>query len=349
MSTSRHNGRPQPPIVSPSPLNCGILPQGSIIKLPVQISNPSEQPLLWHVDTSGTRWLILDQKTGVLQPGGQQTVNIAVDTNSLQIGSYAATLTFTSEGEAVSVSVQVPVTLAISPASFLPVTGGQSFAISPLTVGLSFVRNQNSSKTLPLPIATRDSQNTMKWTADTGGTSWLTLDRNEGILQKHEHQTIHVTAYTSSMALGDYLATLTFITDVSGTKSASQLQSELHVSDIPYGDSGPKAPTVTPNHLDFGTSPLVGTNASLNFTNPAQNGAVNWTMGTGGVSWVSLDKSAGTLQAGGQQTIHVTINKTGLNAGNYQTDLELTFTFADPAKAGLEPTSVLIPVTMSVP
>ena len=72
-------------------------------------------------------------------------------------------------------------------------------------------------------------------------------------------------------------------------------------------------------------------------------------MGTGGVSWVSLDKSAGTLLAGGQQTVHVTINKTGLNAGNYPTDLELTFTFADPAKAGLEPTSVLIPVTMSVP
>src|ERR1700693_5222587 len=50
------------------------------------------------------------------------------------------------------------------------------------TVGLDFgTLTPKSSKTLPLAITNQYSQ-TVDWTAATGGTTWLTLDRSKGTL-----------------------------------------------------------------------------------------------------------------------------------------------------------------------
>ena len=160
-----------------------------------------------------------------------------------------------------------------------------------------------------------------------------------------------VTANADSLNYGDYSATLTFIIETAGTQSTGgQIQAELHVSPIPYGDNGPKAPIVNPNRLDFGTLQLPGNNVVLQFVNPAINGAVDWTISTGGINWINLDTSAGILDPDKSQTIKVTLESIGLKAANsYRTDLILSLTFADPAKADFEPTSVLVPVTLTVP
>ncbi|SRR6266568_311282 len=344
----------QPPTIGQSPLDFGAIPQGESRAVQEVISNPTQQTLLWHADTSGTRWLYMNKSAGTLQPGDQEAVDVTIDTSSLAVGEYAATLTFISEGDDSSAYVQVPVTLNVSPAPDLPLAGKPGFAVSPLTVGVTFSQNLSSSQTLPLAITNRDSQNAMKWTADTGGTNWVTLDRSEGILQPHEQQTIYVTANTTnSLAYGDYTNTLTFTTEGAGTSSAVQLQADMHISPIPYGDSGPKAPIVSPTYLDFDTLQLPWNNPLLSFTNPASNGTVDWVMKNSGVSWVKLNNSVvplrGTLQGGSTQPINVTINKTGLPAGPQQTDLSITFTFHDPAKASLEPTSRSVKVTMTVP
>src|SRR5262249_45954640 len=148
----------------------------------------------------------------------------------------------------------------------------------------------------------------------------------------------------------DYSATLTFTIEVGGMNSTGgQVQADLHVSPIPYGDNGPHAPIVSPIRLDFGTPELPGNTAPLTFANPAINGSVDWTISTGGISWIQLDNSVGILAQGNSQKVNVTIISTGLKAANdYQTDLIITFSFADPAKAGFEPTSVLVPVTLKI-
>ncbi len=128
---------PQPPTVNPNSLDFGNLPQGDSKTLQEVISNPSEQTLLWHADTCGTRWLTLDRSESTLQLGQQQIVNVKVDTSSLAVGNYAATLIFTSEGDAESKSIQVPVTLSVL-SSHKMLAAGQNFAASPLAVGLSF-------------------------------------------------------------------------------------------------------------------------------------------------------------------------------------------------------------------
>jgi hypothetical protein len=340
----------QPPTLNPNLLDFGTLQQGDSKTLPVMISNPGQKPMLWHVSLFETRWLSVDQEAGTVEPNLQQTVNVKVDTNSMVAGSYVATLAFTSEGDNSSASTQLPVMLTIAPDANSLLKDQLGIVVSPFAVGLSFVLNQNSSKTLPLAIMNRYSS-VLNWVADNGGTNWINLDRIKGNLQPDEHQTIHVTANADTLDFLDYSATLTFTIEVAGTNSTGgQVQADLHVSPIPYGDNGPKAPIVKPNRLDFGTPQLPGNKASLTFTNTAINGIVDWAINTGGINWIQLDTSAGILAPGASQTINVTLMSMGLKAANsYQTDLILTFTFADPNKAGFEPTSVLVPATLIIP
>jgi hypothetical protein len=338
-----HNEELQPPIVRPTPLNFGTLQQGSSLIRQELVSNPNEQRLLWCADNGGTNWLTLEPRAGTLEAGEQQLVNVKADTSSLAVGDYTASLTFTWEGDDYSVGTQVPVTLAISP-------------VSPLAVGLSYSLSPKSSITSPLAITNRYDQ-PIEWTADTGGTSWLTLDRSKGILQEHEQQTIYVTANASPLDSEDYAAILTFTPEVENTrleevKGASsesvQLPVELHVHTTPFGDNGPKAPIVKTNHLDFDASTSL---LPLEFVNPAnQIGThqVDWTLKSGGVSWLNLNSKAGTLQPGKSKTVSVTVDRNSLAKGPYTTTLLLTFSFHPPIP-GREPTSVLIPVTMTAP
>lgn len=332
---------PEPLIVNPNPLDFGPLPQGRSKTFQVLISNPSQKTLIWHADSDETSWLTLDKSIGNIPPGEQQPVNVKADTGSLASGDYAATLTFTSEGDSSSASVKVPITLTIPD-------------VLPPTVGLSFSLFLASSKTLPLAITNRDNQ-PVDWTADTGGTNWLTLDRNSGTIKPHEVQTLYVTANSSPpLQLGDYAATLTFSSEAGGIQSAdAQLPVELHISLKPFSDNGPKAALVGQNVNPQQQDEQDGKNTiSLQVTNPQENGQVKWTMSTGGVNWVTVEPGAGILQGGGQATVVATTDKRDLPAGDYRTDLLLTFAFdtdVDPTKVGLEPTSVPIPIELTVP
>ncbi len=332
----------QPPDLSPKSLDFGTFPQGGSKTLQELIRNPNKQPLLWHADTGGTSWLTVDPSAGTLQPGEQQTINVMVDASSLAVGGHAATLTFTSEGDERSVSAQVLVTLVISP------------VIAP-AVGLTFATlKPESSSTLPLLISNMDSR-TIDWTAHTGGTSWLTVDPSSGTLQPSEHLPIHVTAKSHSLTASSYLATLTFTSEVSGVKSAgAQVPVHLFVGMLPDHDNGPHFPKMSANALSFGTQQKgrskqrgKSTTLPLAFSNQDES-QVDWTLNTGGVNWLTVDPSAGTLQPGEQTTANVTVDSGSLAAGTYHTHLKLSMTF-HTISVGQHPTTVLVPITMTVP
>jgi hypothetical protein len=222
----------------------------------------------------------------------------------------------------------------------------------PFSAGLSFALFLNSSKTLPLAIVNSTDQ-VITWDAvadaDPGAPNWLSLDRYRGSLQAHEVQTIYVTAQ-SGQATGDFQGTLTFRPSA-GT--AQKLLAELHVSIEVYSDNGPKVATGMQNRIEFVTQRvaniLQSNPSSIQFSNPAVNGSVRWTMSSL-VSWLDVTPNTGTLLGGGSQTVNVTVKPNAqAPAGTYTTDLILTFTFSDPAKAAHEPTSVLIPITVAVP
>ena len=110
-----YNEAPLPPILNQNPLDFGSLQQGNSNTLQEQMSNPSNRPLLWHADTDGKSWLTLDKCTGCLQPGQKEIINVKVDASSLTAGNHKAMLIFSAEGDASTKSVEVAVTLAVTP------------------------------------------------------------------------------------------------------------------------------------------------------------------------------------------------------------------------------------------
>lgn len=245
---------------------------------------------------------------------------------------------------------QQPVNAVTGSDSLAP---GANSAVSPLSIGLSFILPPASSKTLPLAIANRGDTD-VDWTADVGGEKWLTLDRYSGYTMAHEVQTLNVTANSGSLKLGDnHLATVTLTPQGQGMKAA-QIAVELQISLSVNDDGGPHIAIVNPVPQDQ-TQPADqqgGKNTrSWQITNPAVNGLVKWTMNAGGVDWVTkIDPPDGTLPGGGKVTIEVTTDPTlAPGAGKYRTDLVLTFTFVDPNKKNREPSSVRIPLLITVP
>jgi hypothetical protein len=234
--------------------------------------------------------------------------------------------------------------------------------LPPFSAGLSFALYQNSSKTLPLAIVNSTGQ-VINWNAvvASGAPNWLSLDRISGTLQAHEVQTIYATAQ-SGQALGDFSGTLTFTPSV----GIGALTAVLHVSQGVYTDNGPKAPQVIRSFIDF-VAQLVGSSIQVQSNSPTlqfvnkESAKVQWTM-TSMVSWLTLNditgipqlgakKITGTWSNGGEQLkVSVTVDQNSLSTSrNYRTDIVLTLKFTDPTMANLEPTSILIPISVTVP
>jgi Viral BACON domain len=331
----------QPPLVHPTPLNFGTPTQGVSVTLPLLINNPNKQKLLWCADEGEMSWLTLDKNTGNLEAGEQEQVNVTVDTSSLEVGDHQSTLTFTWVGDDYSVSAQIPVMLNLTP-------------MSPIAVGLSFSLMPMSSTTLPLAITNRSDQ-TVDWIVNMDETSWLTLDRRSGSLQANEQQTIYVTANSSPLRIGDYTSVLNFtpkegvikLEEADDPMSGSdQLPVTLHVSNRPFGDNGPKAPRVNSNSFDVEQNTTKS--FQLDITNLEGRGKIQWTITTGGVTWVTFKpSSSGIFQhVNDKATVTVTVDANTLAPGMH-TDLRLTLAFVDPPLSSLEPTSILIRATIS--
>jgi len=105
-----------PLTVNPTPINFGSLAPNKNIAMPILLCNPNVKPIIWTADGYETSWLMLEEVTGTLQPGGRREIKVSVKTSSMHPGSYITTLTLTADVNDEFVSVQVPVLLTISTA-----------------------------------------------------------------------------------------------------------------------------------------------------------------------------------------------------------------------------------------
>ncbi len=98
-------------IFTTSPLKAGlsfVQYLSSSQTLPLSINNwDGHNPVQWTADTCGTNWFKLDRSEGVLQPFEQQTIWVTANTNSLNFGDYAATLTLNLDGTQPPTQIQV--------------------------------------------------------------------------------------------------------------------------------------------------------------------------------------------------------------------------------------------------
>jgi hypothetical protein len=248
--------------------------------------------------------------SGTVQPGSSQTIDLTVNTTGLSTGPQSATLNFTSNGGSESLTV----TLTVNPPS--PPPGQIAVSPNPLNFG---ALDQNTSKTLQETISNTGGQ-ALTWNLDTSSLpGWLSVDTSSGTVQPGSSQTINVTANTSNLAAGADSATLN-LTSNGGNASVSVTLT------VNQPSSPPAQIAVSSNSLDFGSVTSGHAAALLDTISNTGGQALNWQLDpTSRPSWLTLDKSSDTLQAGSKDNINLTASTATLKAGVTYTAI-LSFT-----------------------
>ena len=294
--------------VNPATLDFGKMAPATSQALQETVGNSGGQALTWNLDTNSLPgWLSVGTSSGTVSPGGQQTINVTADTTDLSPGPYTATLKFTSNGGNKLVSVTLTVNAPPPPPAKLGVTPN----------ALDFGKmDPSTTKTLQVTVGNSGGQ-PLTWNVDTGGTNWLSVDKNSDTVQANSSETINVTATTSNLSPGPYTATLNFSSN--GGNAPVSVTLTVNASSPP-----PAQITVTPNALDFGAMDP-GTTKTLQETVKNTGGQpLTWNVDTGGANWLSVDKHSDTVQPGSSETINVTANTSNLKPGAYTATLNFT-------------------------
>jgi|GEM_PF-4120605 len=151
---------------------------------------------------------------------------------------------------------------------------------------------------------------TLSWTVSDNAT-WLSLNPTSGS-STGEWDPVTVSVNTSGLSAGTYSATITI--SASGASNSPQyVPVTLQVSSV-----NPSL-YVFPTSLDFGTSQ---TSLSLTIQNIG-GGTLSWSASES-LTWLSLSKSSGSLGAGQQETISVSVSRSGLSPGTYSGTISFT-------------------------
>jgi hypothetical protein len=260
------------------------------------LSNDGETTINWTASKAGD-WVSLDANSGSLAPGASTeiTASINEEANNLAAGNYADSVSFlnTTNGNgntsrAVSLTIEAPGSLAVTPAGGLEAIGsvGGPFAPDSITYTLS-----------------NDGETTINWTASKAG-DWVSLDANSGSLAPgvSTEITASINEEANNLAARNYADSVSFLNTTNGNGNTSRA--------VNLKIKTPGMLTVTPAD-DLNTTGSFGgpfTPDSISYT-LSNNGetALNWTAAKTN-AWVSLSASSGTLAAGASATVTVSIN-----------------------------------------
>jgi Viral BACON domain len=168
----------------------------------ITLSNAGGGQINWQA-TATQPWLLLSPASGSFTSG--QQVRLAGDRSNLQVGTYTASVIFTSSAGRSTLPVQMKVTplepgheavLQATPAvlSFSAIDGGFSPSAQVVTISNPGVRPLNWSG----------------FSATYDGANWLSLSPSSGTVAKGDSQSIAVFVDSSLLLPGVYYGTITF-------------------------------------------------------------------------------------------------------------------------------------------
>jgi len=195
--------------VSSSNLDFGSVQQGQTASKELTIGNTGEQALSWNVQTGGGFWVRTDTSSGTIPGnGGQQPIQVMVDTSKLEVGNftYTSTLTFNSNADNSPVQVTIMLVVTLPPVMQLSTTS-LSFGTCP---------SDPSSQNITI---TNTGGGTLIWTAGTPtysyqGTptptvSWLTVTLTSGSNSDTSGQSSTLTFTIDKSDIGDAIVVIT--------------------------------------------------------------------------------------------------------------------------------------------
>jgi len=238
-------------------------------------------------------WLNSSTLNGTFRDDGTDSTTISVDPFGLAAGTYTGTLTITTGGGTVTLTVSVT----------LNVVTGVILTANPGSLLFNYHSGDPTLQPQSVNLLNSDGS-TVTGTATTT-TSWLTVNQTAGAT------VFSVTANPSGMGTGMYNGTVV-VNESAVVNSPVTVPVVLIINGGGGGNGG--SLNLNPTALTF--------NAALNGASPAaqsisvtSNGAVNFSISSSTTSgtWLSTSQSAGVTPA----TITVFVNSSGLALGTY--------------------------------
>lgn len=235
-------------------------------------------------------WLTISKTSGTIpqydmaNPAMKETIELSVSREGLQAGEYQCTLIVSSDLGDLEVPVSMKVKesatkLEVSPSS---IAFGQDKTVETFTV-----KNVGNA-------------GTFDWNVTAQGAAWLAFSPASGRLEMGKTATVTVTLDRTKLS-GAQNTILTVATSGESAQIAVSAEEKLQ-----------REFKVQPSSL------VIATNESASFTMSSLHGATSYQILTKeNVSWLSFSKIAGTVNDGATETIHATVNREGLTAGNY--------------------------------
>lgn len=281
------------------------------------LENTGTEAIDWTVEKT-EEWVGLSATSGTLAAGATATVTVSLNSgvNSLDVGAYSDTVTFTNttngngtttRSVALTVNEAEPGALSVTPADGFTHAGTQGA----FTAASKVYTLQNTGTTA------------ITWTAAVGQ-SWVSLSSSGGTLNGGATTTVTVSlnSAANSLVAGGYTDTVTFTntTNDSGTTTR-----DVALTVNPSGQ-GILSVSTSDSFSSMGTQggPFGPPSKQYVLQNTGVS-PIDWTAGNG-KSWLSLSSAGGTLNVGATETVTVSLNEEakGLAAGTY--DDTVTFT-----------------------
>ncbi len=256
-----------------------------------------------------------------------------IDTSTPVDQTPGATSTVTATASVSPTATDTPTATATSqPSPGTTITPSpQLDSISPASVALTVGEGANQSVSTSVTLTTAGT-GTVSWSASWNQQqgAWLQLSTASGQLQAPSSLPITILANPTGLAIGTYNATVTFASQQSNATVKLTVSLKVQAGCI---NASPTA--LTFNGTAFSANPAPQTLQLKNC------GLVTpWTGSVASGNWLSIDPTSGSMDAGGTQTVTVSVSPLNkeLKAGTYSGSL--TFTNGS--------TQISVPVTLNL-
>src|SRR5216683_246961 len=312
--------------VTPTFLDFGPVQVGRQAVQPVMIKTSSESQLRWKIVSGNAQWLSITLSRDIKEPGNLREViyDVTANTSKLKVGQYSVILAINAGGgkdQQLHVKIQV-----VPRGSSLPPA---KLNVNPLLLdfGSQDVRSQQTQ----LLSVSNSGQMDLNWMADTGKTTWLTLDTNGGkIAAGGLPQVIKVKVDTTTLTPGQHSAMINF-TSNGGNASVNVV---LTVISTPTPGIGPMVSKISPMNgpATGGTSVMI---TGINFT-----GATSVSFGSTPASSITFisDMQITAVSPAGCGTVDVTVTTQSGTSAKSKADL-FTYISSTPTVAYINPSS----------
>jgi Viral BACON domain len=294
--------------LSPTSVDLGSGDQATNSVQLITLSNAGGGTISWQ-STVTQPWLMLTPQSGTLAAGQPMQVTLACDRSNLRVGSYSASVIFTSNVGSFTLPIKMRVT---------QLQAGHEPVMQVTPAVLSFTSVDGSASpppqvvTISNPGALSLQWNVASQTSD--GSNWLSASPSSGTVTKGNGQSVTVSVNSSLLLPGVYYGTVIFSSPGSQTVDNSPQTIYVSVTIQPQC-----AVQVSPGSLAFAGVYLQPAPTAKSISvgvNQSCSARLNWSASvatTSGGNWLTITPSRGTTPS----TPSVGINPTGLKPGNY--------------------------------